>query len=127
VFPAPIGMAATFDPQLVHQMGDVISTEGRAKYHEALGAGEHGAFQGLTFWSPNINLFRDPRWGRGHETYGEDPFLTATMGVEFIRGIQGDDPHYLKAAATAKHFAVQQRAGGGTLRVQCQPDRAGFL
>jgi beta-glucosidase len=106
LFPAPIGLAATFDPQLVHDIGDAISTEARAKYHEALRHGEHGAFQGLTFWSPNINLFRDPRWGRGHETFGEDPFLTGRMGVAFIRGIQGDDRHYLKAAATAKHFAV---------------------
>jgi beta-glucosidase len=121
LFPAPIGMAATFDPPLVRRIGDVISTEGRAKYHEALRRGEHGAFQGLTFWSPNINLFRDPRWGRGHETFGEDPFLTGTMAVEFIRGIQGDDPHYLKAVATAKHFAVHSGPEEGRYEFNAQP------
>jgi beta-glucosidase len=106
MFPQAIGLAATFDDQLIFQVADVISTEGRAKYHEFQRKGDHDIFKGLTFWSPNINIFRDPRWGRGHETYGEDPFLTARLGIAFIKGIQGNDPKYLKAAACAKHFAV---------------------
>ena len=87
-------------------MADVISTEARAKYHEAIRNDEHRRYQGLTFWSPNINIFRDPRWGRGMETYGEDPFLTGRMAVAFIKGLQGNDPHYFKVVATAKHYAV---------------------
>ena len=87
-------------------MGDVISTEARAKYNQAQREGNHRIFYGLTFWSPNINIFRDPRWGRGQETYGEDPFLTARMGVAFVAGVQGDDPNHLRAVATSKHFAV---------------------
>ncbi|MBS1815230.1 MAG: glycoside hydrolase family 3 C-terminal domain-containing protein [Acidobacteria bacterium] len=106
VFPEPIGLAATFDPDSIHKMGVVIGTEGRAKYNMAVRAGERTIFQGLTFWSPNINIFRDPRWGRGMETYGEDPFLTAHMGVAFVKGVQGDDPHYYRAIATPKHYAV---------------------
>lgn len=106
VFPQAIGMAATFNDSLVSQVGDVISTEARAKYNLSTSFGNHQQYMGLTFWSPNINIFRDPRWGRGQETYGEDPFLTATMGLAFVKGIQGNDPHYLKAAACAKHFAV---------------------
>ena len=106
VFPQAIGMAATWDPKMVHTMGDVISTEARAKYNEAQREGNHQIFYGLTFWSPNINIFRDPRWGRGQETYGEDPFLTSTMGVAFVTGVQGDDPEHPKAVATSKHFAV---------------------
>jgi len=106
VFPQAIGMAATWDPHIVQEMGDVISTEGRAKYNEAQREGNHRIFYGLTFWSPNINIFRDPRWGRGQETYGEDPFLTGRMGTAFIRGVQGDDPEHPKAVATSKHFAV---------------------
>lgn len=106
VFPQAIGMAATFDVPLMDQVSRTISDEARAKHHEALRRGEHGRYQGLTFWSPNINIFRDPRWGRGQETYGEDPFLTARMGVSFVRGLQGDDPKYRKLDATAKHFAV---------------------
>ncbi|NYF77790.1 glycoside hydrolase family 3 C-terminal domain-containing protein [Granulicella arctica] len=106
VFPQAIGMAATWDPPIVQRMGDVISTEGRAKYNEAQREGNHRIFYGLTFWSPNINIFRDPRWGRGQETYGEDPFLTGHMGVAFIHGVQGDDPDHPKAVATSKHFAV---------------------
>jgi beta-glucosidase len=106
MFPQAIGMAATFDDQLVRQAGDYISTEARAKYNLSAGVGRPQQYMGLTFWSPNINIFRDPRWGRGQETYGEDPFLTATMGVAFIRGIQGDENPYLKASACAKHFAV---------------------
>jgi beta-glucosidase len=115
VFPEPIGLGAAFDPELVHRMADVISTEARAKFHEAMrqppvtevapGAAP-GRIAYLDYWSPNINIFRDPRWGRGQETYGEDPYLTSRMGVAFVRGMQGDDPRYLKTIATPKHFAV---------------------
>src|SRR5215475_13073786 len=107
VFPQAIGMAATFDEPLMHQVADVISTEFRAKYSETRHA-DGGAdwYRGLTVWSPNINIFRDPRWGRGQETYGEDPFLTARMGVSFVTGLQGNDPKYLKTVATPKHYAV---------------------
>jgi beta-glucosidase len=106
IFPQAIGMAATFDDRLLKQSSGAISTEARAKYNLSTAAGRREQYMGLTFWSPNINIFRDPRWGRGQETYGEDPFLTATMGSAFIRGLQGDDPRYLKASACAKHFAV---------------------
>jgi len=106
VFPQAIGMAATFNPALIHQEADVISTEARAKYYEAVSKGSHEIYQGLTFWSPNINIFRDPRWGRGQETYGEDPFLTSQIGKAFVKGLQGNDPDYFKVIATAKHFAV---------------------
>jgi beta-glucosidase len=107
VFPQAIGMAATWDPDLLQRVGAAIGDEGRAKYHTALKRkGSTSIYQGLTFWSPNINIFRDPRWGRGQETYGEDPYLTGEIGVAFVRGLQGDDPRYLKAAACAKHYAV---------------------
>ncbi|HUN86551.1 MAG TPA: glycoside hydrolase family 3 C-terminal domain-containing protein [Terracidiphilus sp.] len=106
VFPQAIGMAATWDPAMVHAMGNVISTEARAKYNQAQREDNHRIFFGLTFWSPNINIFRDPRWGRGQETYGEDPFLTSKMGVAFVEGVQGDDPEHPRAIATSKHFAV---------------------
>src|SRR5437660_767787 len=106
VFPQAIGLGATWDADLMHQVADVISTEARAKYHEAIRNNEHGRYQGLTFWSPNINIFRDPRWGRGMETYGEDPWLTGRMAVAFIQGLQGADPRYFKVIATAKHYAV---------------------
>jgi len=106
VFPQAIGMAATFDNRLLREAAGTISTEARAKYNLSTAAGRREQYMGLTFWSPNINIFRDPRWGRGQETYGEDPYLTATMGTAFIKGIQGDDAHYLKASACAKHFAV---------------------
>jgi beta-glucosidase len=106
VFPQAIGMAATWDPTMVHNMGNVISTEARAKYNQAQREDNHRIFFGLTFWSPNINIFRDPRWGRGQETYGEDPFLTGKMGVAFVEGVQGDDPEHPRAIATSKHFAV---------------------
>jgi beta-glucosidase len=106
VFPQAIGMAAAWDTDLMHRIADVISTEARAKYNEAIRNNDHSRYHGLTFWSPNINIFRDPRWGRGQETYGEDPFLTGRLAVEFIRGLQGDDPHYFKVIATAKHYAV---------------------
>ncbi|MBP7401475.1 MAG: glycoside hydrolase family 3 protein, partial [Clostridia bacterium] len=106
VFPQAIGLAAAFDADLIREVADVISTEGRAKYNSYQKYGDHDIYKGLTFWSPNINIFRDPRWGRGHETFGEDPFLTARLGEEFVRGIQGDHPRYLKGAACAKHYAV---------------------
>ncbi|MCL2362024.1 MAG: glycoside hydrolase family 3 C-terminal domain-containing protein [Defluviitaleaceae bacterium] len=106
MFPQAIAMAATFDPTLLKKIAGVIATEGRAKYHAYQSEGDYDIYKGLTFWSPNINIFRDPRWGRGHETYGEDPFLTSRMGVAFITGLQGDDPNSLKAAACAKHYAV---------------------
>ena len=105
-FPQVIGMAATWDAPLVHQMGETISTEARAKYNQAMREDDHEAFFGLTFWAPNINIFRDPRWGRGQETYGEDPFLTGRMAVAFVTGMQGDDPAHLKVVSTPKHFAV---------------------
>jgi beta-glucosidase len=106
VFPQAIGLGATFDPQLVNRVANVISDEARAKYHEAQRRGNYNRFYGLTFWSPNINIFRDPRWGRGQETYGEDPYLTSRLGVAFVKGLQGDDPKYLKVVATPKHYAV---------------------
>jgi len=105
VFPQPIGLAATFDDDLISRIAACIADEGRAKYNAAHKRGDHGIYKGLTFWSPNINIFRDPRWGRGHETFGEDPCLTATLGTSFIKSLQGDGP-YLKAAACVKHFAV---------------------
>lgn len=106
VFPQAIGIASTWNPELIQRMANVISDEGRAKHHEAVRQGIYDEYTGLTFWSPNINIFRDPRWGRGQETYGEDPYLTARIGVSFVRGLQGDDPTYFKTIATAKHFAV---------------------
>jgi beta-glucosidase len=106
VFPQAIGLGATFDPPLVNRVATVISEEARAKYHEAQRRGNYERFHGLTFWSPNINIFRDPRWGRGQETYGEDPYLTSRLGVAFVKGLQGDDPKYLKVVATPKHYAV---------------------
>ncbi|HOP99333.1 MAG TPA: glycoside hydrolase family 3 C-terminal domain-containing protein [Acetivibrio clariflavus] len=105
VFPQAIALAATFDTELIYKVADVISTEVRAKFHEYQRKGDHGIYKGLTCWSPNINIFRDPRWGRGHETYGEDPYLTSRMGVAFVKGMQGDGK-YLKTAACAKHYAV---------------------
>ena len=107
VFPQAIGLAATFDPDLLHTEADVMATEFRAKYNQRVKEkGYSDWYHGLTVWSPNINIFRDPRWGRGQETYGEDPFLTAQMGVAYVTGLQGNDPKYLKALATPKHFAV---------------------
>ncbi|MDE5678418.1 glycoside hydrolase family 3 C-terminal domain-containing protein [Phocaeicola sp.] len=107
VFPQAIGMAATFDTEALRKVGDIAATEGRALFNEALKAGKGVAqYRGLTYWTPNINIFRDPRWGRGQETYGEDPYLTARMGSAMVRGLEGEDPHYLKAVACAKHYAV---------------------
>ncbi len=106
VFPEPVGLAATFDVPLIHDMAIVIGTEARAKHNQAVRAGRRDIMEGLDFWSPNINIFRDPRWGRGQETYGEDPFLTGRMGVAFVTGLQGDDPKYFRVISTPKHFAV---------------------
>lgn len=106
VFPQAIGLSATFNQKMIWQVADVASTEARAKHHEFLRRGEFGRYKGLTFWSPNINIFRDPRWGRGQETWGEDPFLTGTLGTAFVKGLQGNDPKYLKVVSTVKHFAV---------------------
>ncbi len=106
VFPQSITLAGSWDKDLVLRVAAVISDEARAKHHEMVRRGKRGIYQGLTFWSPNINIFRDPRWGRGHETYGEDPYLTGRLGLCFVKGLQGDDPRYLKTVATAKHFAV---------------------
>ncbi len=106
VFPEPIGLAATFDDPLIHQMAIVIGTEARGKHELAVKAGRRDIMEGLDFWSPNINIFRDPRWGRGQETYGEDPFLTGRMGVAFVSGLQGDDPKYFRVISTPKHYAV---------------------
>ncbi len=106
VFPQAIGMAATWNPELIQRMAVAVSDEARAKHHEFVRQGDRGIYKGLTFWTPNINIFRDPRWGRGQETYGEDPFLTARIGVAMVRGLQGDHSRYLKVAATAKHYAV---------------------
>jgi beta-glucosidase len=106
VYPQAIGLGATWDTDLEHRIADAISTEARAKYNDAIAHGNHGRYYGLTFWSPNINIFRDPRWGRGQETYGEDPYLTSQMAIAFITGMQGTDPHYFKTVATSKHYAV---------------------
>jgi len=106
VFPQAIGLAATWDPQLIYKSAVAISDEARAKHHEAQRNNSYKRYEGLTYWTPNINIFRDPRWGRGQETYGEDPYLTARMGVSFVKGLQGNDPEYLKLVATPKHFAV---------------------
>jgi beta-glucosidase len=128
VFPQAIGMAATWDVPLLRQAADAIATEARAKHNNYAAAhnGSSARYFGLTFWTPNINLFRDPRWGRGQETYGEDPFLTARLGVAFIRGLQGDDPKYLKAMACAKHFAVHSGPEGERHRFDVAPSERDF-
>jgi beta-glucosidase len=106
VFPQSIGLAATWNDTLLNRVADVISTEFRAKFNDYQKKGDHGIFKGLTVWSPNVNIFRDPRWGRGQETYGEDPYLTSRMGVAYVKGMQGSDPKYLKVVSTPKHYAV---------------------
>ncbi|WNJ16574.1 glycoside hydrolase family 3 C-terminal domain-containing protein [Pontibacter sp. G13] len=106
IFPQGIAIGATFDPELAQRVASAISTEARAKFAVSQEMGNHAKYAGLTFWTPNVNIFRDPRWGRGQETYGEDPFLMSKIGVAFVQGLQGDDPNYLKTAACAKHFAV---------------------
>ena len=127
VFPQAIGIAATWNEGLVFRMATAISDEGRAKHHQALRQGDHSRYTGLTFWSPNINIFRDPRWGRGQETYGEDPYLTARIGLQFVRGMQGDDPHTLKTAACAKHFAVHSGPEAGRHNFDAQVDQRDLL
>ncbi len=113
VFPQAIGMAATFDTEALQLMGDMTSSEGRALFNEDLKAGKTGSiYRGLTYWTPNINIFRDPRWGRGQECYGEDPYLTGKMGSAIVRGLEGSDSHYLKAVACAKHYAVHSGPEG---------------
>src|SRR4249919_2965098 len=105
-FPEPVGLAATFDTDVIHQMAIATSIEARIKYVEGMKDGHSDIFQGLDFWAPNVNIFRDPRWGRGQETYGEDPFLSARLAVAFVTGMQGDDPHYYRVISTPKHYAV---------------------
>ncbi|WP_199898538.1 glycoside hydrolase family 3 protein [Prolixibacter bellariivorans] len=116
VFPQAIALGATFDTKLAFQVATAISDEARAKFNIAQKMGNYHRYAGLTFWTPNVNIFRDPRWGRGQETYGEDPFLTSRIGVAFVEGLQGNNPKYLKAAACAKHFAVH--SGPEALRHQ---------
>ena len=106
VFPQAIGLAATFDEDLLEEIGEAVSTEARAKFNMQQKGNDTDIYKGLTFWAPNVNIFRDPRWGRGHETFGEDPYLTSRLGVRYIEGLQGHDENYLKVAACAKHFAV---------------------
>ena len=106
IYPQAVGLAATFDKQLLGQIADTVSTEGRAKFNQFSRKNDRGIYKGLTFWAPNVNIFRDPRWGRGHESYGEDPYLTGELGTAYIKGLQGEDHEHLKAAACAKHFAV---------------------
>jgi beta-glucosidase len=122
VFPQAIGMAATWDEEKMHRVGEAIAIEGRAKYNEAQREGMYASGQGLNFWSPNINIFRDPRWGRGQETYGEDPFLTSRIAVNFIEGIQGNDPKYDTAMACAKHFAIHSGPERGRGNFNVDPD-----
>ena len=123
VFPEPVGLASTFNPELLHQAGHVIGVEGRAKYNDYVSKNNGNAawWKGMTFWTPNINIFRDPRWGRGQETYGEDPFLTGAMGVEFVKGIQGDDTNYMLSMACAKHYAVHSGPEADRHRFDAQP------
>jgi beta-glucosidase len=121
VFPQAIGLAASFDEDLMREVATAIGDEARAKHHEFERKGQRARYQGLTFWSPNVNVFRDPRWGRGQETYGEDPYLTSRMGVEFVKALQGDDPRYLKVVATAKHFAVHSGPEADRHRFDARP------
>lgn len=126
VFPQAIGLAATFDTRLMHEVATAVSDEARAKHHEFARREKRGRYQGLTFWSPNINIFRDPRWGRGQETYGEDPYLTGRLGVEFVKALQGDDPKYRKVDATAKHFAVHSGPEADRHRFDARPSERDF-
>jgi beta-glucosidase len=123
VFPEPVGMASTWNPELVRQEGSVVGIEGRAKFNDyvSLHNGDSKWWTGLTFWTPNINIFRDPRWGRGQETYGEDPYLTGAIGVEFVKGVQGDDPNYMLAMACAKHYAVHSGPEADRHRFDARP------
>ena len=126
VFPQAIGLAATFDDELILRVAEAISDEARAKHHEALRNSNSEQYFGLSFWTPNINIFRDPRWGRGQETYGEDPFLTASMGKAFVKGLQGNDPHFLKAAACAKHYVVHSGPEASRHYFNAIPDEIDF-
>ncbi len=126
VFPQAIGLAATFDPDLIKQVATVISDEARAKFNASQQIGNTGQYAGLTFWSPNVNTFRDPRWGRGQETYGEDPYLSSRIGVSFVIGLQGDHPEYLKAAACAKHYVVHSGPEGDRHTFNATPPRKDF-
>jgi beta-glucosidase len=126
VFPQAIGMAATFDDQLLFKVADAISDEARAKHYAALRKGSRAQYTGLTFWTPNINIFRDPRWGRGQETYGEDPYLTGRLGSAFVKGLQGDDPKFLKTSACAKHYVVHSGPEESRHRFNALPDEVDF-
>ncbi|MCL2335109.1 MAG: glycoside hydrolase family 3 C-terminal domain-containing protein, partial [Endomicrobia bacterium] len=123
VFPQAIAMAASFDPELIEKTAEIISTEGRAKFNAYQKYGDYDACKGITFWSPNINIFRDPRWGRGHETYGEDPYLTSVIAYSFIRGLQGEDKENLKTAACVKHFAVHSGPENDRHHFNAAPDK----
>jgi len=120
-----VGAAATWNPELLHEEGTVIGTEGRAKFNDFANknSGDSKRSTGITYWAPNINIFRDPRWGRGLETYGEDPYLTGTLGVEFVKGIQGDDPNCMLAMACAKHFAVYSGPEAQHLEIDAKPSQ----
>jgi len=126
VFPQAIGLAATFDEDLIFRVASAISDEARAKHHAAIRKGNREQYTGLSFWTPNINIFRDPRWGRGQETYGEDPFLTSRIGIAFVRGLQGDDPRYLKVSACAKHFVVHSGPEKDRHRFNALPSERDF-
>lgn len=126
VFPQAIGLAATFDEELIFRVASAISDEARAKYHAAVKKGNRGQYAGLSFWTPNINIFRDPRWGRGQETYGEDPYLTSRIGISFVRGLQGDHPKYLKTSACAKHYVVHSGPEKSRHRFNALPDTRDF-
>ena len=123
VFPQGIGMGATFDPKLIERVASAISTEARAKYEISQKAGNHSKFAGVTFWSPTVNIFRDPRYGRGQESYSEDPFLMSKIGVAFVKGLQGDDPKYLKAAACAKHFVLHSGPEKDKMEFDVKPSK----
>jgi len=127
VYPQAIGLAATFDKDNMSKISTIISDEARAKHHDFASRGKRGIYQGLTYWTPNINIFRDPRWGRGMETYGEDPYLAGELAVRFIKGLQGDDPNYLKLVATAKHFAVHSGPEADRHRFNAVPSPQDFL
>ncbi|MDW7690792.1 glycoside hydrolase family 3 C-terminal domain-containing protein [Flammeovirgaceae bacterium SG7u.111] len=126
VFPQAIGLAATWDPALIQRITTAISDEGRAKYNASQAIGNTGIYAGLTFWSPNVNIYRDPRWGRGQETYGEDPFLSSRIGVAYVKGLQGDHPTYLKAAACAKHYVVHSGPEGDRHVFNAVPPKKDF-
>jgi len=126
VFPQAIALAASFDEDLLFQVASIISDEARAKHQAALEIGSHEQYTGLTFWSPNVNIFRDPRWGRGQETYGEDPYLTSKLGVAYVKGMQGEDPNYLKTSACAKHFVVHSGPEESRHRFNAYPNEVDF-